>query len=135
MESFVDELEAGDLAQFKEEGLTDNPEDYYFAIDPDINGDIGDLAVIITPRKLYDTEERWSDCSYIGALLEDSLHGYYDVTEATFSPEDETLSEDQIREDLIGRGFVEHVAILGERDTDFSEDYYSEDFDDDSDEE
>lgn len=110
-ENLLDELEPEDLEHFEEEGLTDLPEDYYFAIDPDINGDMDAPFVVITPRKIWDNERRMSDSGWIPGILEDHLDGYYELLEATFElPEGKTEAE--VRADLTDKGFVENTDLL-----------------------
>ena len=109
----IDGLEPEDLELFKEDGLTDRPQDYYFAIDTRYSNEIvGDASIIITPKLLWDTEKCWSDSGWLPAILEKHLNGYFDLMEATFEmPVGMTIS--QVRTDLTTRGFVENPSILG----------------------
>ena len=111
-ENIAAELEPEDRQHFRESGLTDRPEDYYFAIDRSGNEDIiGEFSIIITPKKLWDTEHCWSDSGWIPAILEKHLTGYYELMEATFEAP-QSLTTGQARADLIARGFVENNEIV-----------------------
>lgn len=105
MDEYEDEPE--ELEFFAESGLTESPEDYYFAI----SHEGGERSVVITPRKLFDEESIWSDSDATHFLLEAHLDGYADLMESVFeTPED--LSDDEVRAELSSRGFIEHTALL-----------------------
>ena len=103
MYEHLTDLEPYELEQFAEEGLTDRPQDYYFAI--------SGLVVIITPKLLWDRDRVWSDSGSIWSILENHLTGYHDLMEATFEyPEGMTIA--QVQADLTNRGFVENPELL-----------------------
>ena len=111
MYEHLTDLEPYELEQFAEEGLTDRPQDYYFAIEQDVSNLIANFVVIITPKLLWDRDRVWSDSGSIWSILENHLGGYHDLMEATFEyPEGMTIA--QVQADLTNRGFVENPGLL-----------------------
>ena len=105
MDEFEDDPE--ELEALVEQGLTENPSDYYFVLDQAC----GERSVVITPKRVFDEEGHWSDSGFIQFLLEPHLGGYSDLMESVFeTPED--LTDDEVRDELISRGFEENVELL-----------------------
>lgn len=109
------ECEPEDLEVFKEEGLTEDPKDYYFAADANY--------VYIVPKLCFDGTGYWSDSGYIGFLLENHLQGFSEALEAHFEWDGagQRPSLDTIKEDLKKRGFTENNALMSSNDDDEEE--------------
>jgi len=105
MDEYEDEPE--ELEFCVEQGLTENPADYYFALDQAC----GERSVVITPKLIFDSEGRWSDSGMIHFLLEPHLDGYMDLMESVFETPEE-LTDAEVRAELASRGFVENVELL-----------------------